>query len=122
MIQQSPTIEFEDIPLDEARRMSRGPRMDPELYNALKQNIPSLDNTATRLTISEGTRPNTMKHRILRVAAELGVPGTVRKTPGGLLFWRSTDEDRQQAKEVGARLQSARQPLHTTGRGRHRRA
>jgi hypothetical protein len=37
MIQQSPTIEIEDVPLDEARKMSRGPRMDPELYNALKQ-------------------------------------------------------------------------------------
>ena len=27
MAQQPPTIEFEDVPLDEARRMSRGPRM-----------------------------------------------------------------------------------------------
>jgi len=30
------TIAFEDVPLDEARRMSRGPRMDAELHHALK--------------------------------------------------------------------------------------
>ena len=67
--------------------------MDPELYHALKEKIQSLDNTATRLTIPEGTSTTTMKNRILRVAAELGIPVTIRRVPGGLLFWRSTDED-----------------------------
>ena len=38
--------------------MSRGPRMDPELYHALKQNIQSLENTATRMTLPEGTQPD----------------------------------------------------------------
>jgi hypothetical protein len=51
VVQRPPTIEFEDVPLDEARRMSRGPRMDPELYHALKEKIESLDNTAARLTV-----------------------------------------------------------------------
>ena len=46
MAQQSQPIHFEDIPLDEARRMGRGPRMDPELYHAFKEKIQSLDNTA----------------------------------------------------------------------------
>jgi hypothetical protein len=36
--QQSP-IQFEDIPLDQACTMGRGPRMDPELYHAFKGNI-----------------------------------------------------------------------------------
>ena len=88
--------------------MSRGPRMHPALYNALREKIQSLDNTATLLTIPEGTSPTTMKNRILRVAGELKIPLTIRKVPGGLLFWRSTDEDVQQAKEVANRLQSAR--------------
>jgi hypothetical protein len=111
MAEQLPSpIQFEDVPLEEARRMGRGPRMDPELYNVLKQKIQSLDDTATRLTLPEGTRPTTMKNRILRVAAELGMPLTIRRVPGGLIFWRSTDDDLQQAKEVGARLQTARQP------------
>jgi hypothetical protein len=65
------SFQFEDIPLDEARRMGRGPRMDPTLYQALKGKIQALDNTATRVTIPEGTSPTTMKNRILRVAGEL---------------------------------------------------
>jgi hypothetical protein len=31
MADSPPGIEFEDIPLDDARRMGRGPRMDPVL-------------------------------------------------------------------------------------------
>ena len=107
MAELPPQIEFEDIPLAQARTMGRGPRMDPGLYHSLKDKIQSLDNTATRITIPEGTSPSTMKNRILRVASELHLSVTVRKIPGGLLFWRSTDEDIQQAKEVAGRLQSA---------------
>ena len=104
MVQQSPPIQFDDIPLDEARRLGRGPRIDPALYRALQQKIQLLGNTAVRMTIPEGTSPTTMKHRILRVAAELGMPVSIRKVPGGLLFWRSTDEDRTQANEIAQRL------------------
>jgi hypothetical protein len=114
MAQHVPPIHFEDIPLAEARTMGRGSRMDPELYQAFKEKIHSLDNTATRITLPEGISPTTMKNRILRVAAELGIPVTVRKVPGGLLFWHSTDEDLEQAKEVAQRLQ----PAQHTGRGR----
>jgi hypothetical protein len=100
MAQPPPPIHFEDIPLAEARTMGRGPRMDPELYQAFKEKLQSLDNTATRLTLPEGASPTTMKNRILRVAAELGIALTIRKVPGGLLFWRSTAEDLAQAKAV----------------------
>ena len=121
MAQEPPAIHFEDIPLAEARTMGRGPRMDPELYHAFKEKIQSLDNTATRITIPEGISPTTMKNRILRVAAELGIPVTIRKVPGGLLFWRSTDEDVQQAKEVAGRLQTAQRGRRSR-QGRRRRA
>jgi hypothetical protein len=107
MADYSSPIQFEDIPIDEARTMGRGPRMAPELYHAFKEKIQSLDNAAARLTLPEGTSPATMKNRLLRVAAELRIPVTIRKVPGGLLFWRSTDEDVQQAKEVANRLQMA---------------
>ncbi len=107
MPQQPPSIHFEDIPLDQARTMGRGPRMDTELYNTLREKIQSLANTATRLTLPEGTNPTTMKNRILRVAGELKIPVTIRRIPGGLLFWRSTDEDIQQAREIAERLQGA---------------
>jgi hypothetical protein len=88
--------------------------MNLELYIALKQNIPSLDHTPTRMRLPGGTHPTTMKNRILRVAAELNIPVTIRKIPGCLLFRRSTDEDLQQATEVSQRPQSAKR----TGRSR----
>jgi hypothetical protein len=100
-------IQFEDVPLEEARRMGRGPRMDPQLYQELRTRIHALSDQAVRLTIPDGTSQATMKNRIQRVAAELGVPITIRCVSGGLLFWRSTEEDIQLAKEVGSRLQIA---------------
>jgi hypothetical protein len=66
MAQRNPSIEFEDIPLDNARRMSRGPRMDPELDLARKQNIQLLDNTATCMPLPERRSPTRIKHRIVR--------------------------------------------------------
>jgi hypothetical protein len=120
MAQPSSAIQFEDVPLEEARRMGRGSRMDAELYNALKEKIQSLRTTAARITLPDGTSPTTMKNRILRVAAELNIPVTVRKVPGGLLFWRSTDEDIQQAKHVAQRLQTA-QRQGRARRGQRRR-
>jgi hypothetical protein len=39
MDERSLIVACEDVPLDEARRMSRGPRMDPDIHHALKQNI-----------------------------------------------------------------------------------
>jgi hypothetical protein len=32
MAAEPPTVQFEDVPLEEARRMGRGPRMEPMLY------------------------------------------------------------------------------------------
>lgn len=116
MADPSSPIEFEDVPLDEARRMSRGPRMDAELYHALKEKIQSLNNTASRMSLPDGTSPTTMKNRILRVAAELGVPVTIRRVPGGLLFWHSSEEDTQQAQEIAGRLQTGRTAPKRRGR------
>ena len=119
MAQQPPPIHFEDIPLAQARTMG-GSRMDPELYHALTEKIKSLGNTATRVTLPEDISPSAMKNRILRVAAELDIPVTVRRIPGGLLFWRSTDEDVQQAKEVAGRLRTTRSKGQTRGNRRRR--
>jgi hypothetical protein len=100
-------MEFEDIPLDEARRMGRGPRMEPLLYDTLKNKIHSLTDQAARIRFGPEIRPERMKNSILRIARELKVPVTIRKVSGGLIFWRSTDEDRHQAQEVADRLQTA---------------
>jgi hypothetical protein len=60
--------------------------MDPQRYQELRMRIQSLSDQAARMTIPDGTNQNTMKNRILRVAAELGIPVTIRRVPGGLLF------------------------------------
>jgi hypothetical protein len=116
MPEPSSPIAFEDVPLEEARRMGRGLRMDPALYHAFKEKLASLGNTATRLTLPEGTSFTTMKHRLLRVAAELNIPVTIRRVPGGLLFWRATADDLAHAKAVAQRLH----PGQRTSRGRPR--
>ena len=95
--------------------------MDQALYQALTQKIQPLDGAAARLALPEGIGSTTMKNRILRVAAELQIPVTVRRVPGGLLFWQSTDEDVQQAKEVASRLQTGQQRRGARP-GRRRRA
>jgi len=71
MAEPLPLIHFEDIPLVEARAMGRGSRMHPSLYKALREKIQSLDNTAARLTLPEGTSPTTMKNRL----RERQIPG-----------------------------------------------
>jgi hypothetical protein len=119
MAEQPPSFQFEEVPLEEARRMGRGPRMDPELYQELRTRIQALSDQAVRMMIPDRISQSTMKTRILRVAAELGMAVTVRKIPGGLLFWRSREEDLQQAQETANRLQTAqRRPQHRPGRRR----
>ena len=120
MAQPHPSIQFEDVPLEEARRMGRGARMEPLLYETLRKKIESLTNQAARIRLGPEIRPERMKNYILRIARELSVPVTVRKVSGGLLFWRSTEEDTQQAQELSRRLQSARQGQRTRSRGRQR--
>jgi hypothetical protein len=118
MADSPPGIEFEDIPLEDARRMGRGPRMDPVLYDALRKKILSLTDQAARMPLEDDISPTTMKNRILRVASEVKVPVTVRRVAGGLLFWRSSDEDLAQAKEVATRLQTAQRGRQGRRRGR----
>jgi hypothetical protein len=110
MAQEPSPIQFEDVPLDEARRMGRGPRMEPMLYDTLRQKIQSLSSEATRIHLGPEIRPERMKHYLLRIARELNVPVTVRRVPGGVIFWRSSEEDTQQAQETASRIQTARQP------------
>ena len=108
MADPSSPIHFEDVPLEDARRMGRGPRMEPMLYETLRQNIQSLSTAAVRIHLGPEIRPARMKAYLLRIARELNVPVTIRRVPGGLIFWRSSDEDQPQAQETASRLQSAR--------------
>ena len=113
MAEQPPTIQFEDVPLDEARRMGRGPRMEPMLYDTLRQKIQALASEAVRIHVGPEITPQRMKSYLLRIARELNVPVTVRRVPGGVIFWRSHEEDMQQAQETSNRLQTGRQTSKT---------
>src|SRR5215217_1402671 len=119
MADQPPSFQFEDVPLDQARRMGRGPRMEPMLYETLRQKIHSLSSGAVRIHLEPEITPHRMKYYLLHIARELNVPMTIRRVSGGLLFWRSMDEDVQQAKEVAERLGTARRG-RPARRGRRR--
>jgi hypothetical protein len=121
MADQSSPFQFDDMPLEEARRMGRGPRMEPMLYDTLRQKLQALSTEAVRIRLGPEITPQRMKKYLLRIARELNVPVTVRRVSGGVLFWRSSDEDLQQAREMANRLQSARKPLQPPRRGTRRR-
>jgi hypothetical protein len=106
---QRPSFQFEDVPLDEARRMGRGPRMEPMLYETLRQKIQSLSSEAVRIHLGPEITPQRMKKYLLRIAAELGIPVTVRRVPDGVIFWRSSEEDLQQVQEAASQLRGRRQ-------------
>jgi hypothetical protein len=118
MADQSFPLQFEDIPLDEARRMGRGPRMEPMLYDTLRQKLQSLSSEAVRIHLGPEIRPQRMKNYLLSIARELNVPITVRRVPDGVIFWRSSDEDLQQARETANRLHTAQRRAQTRPRGR----
>ena len=107
MAEQPPPIQFEDVPLDEARRMGRGPRMEPMLYETLRHKIQALSSEAVCIRLGPEIRPERMKNYIHQIARELNVPVTIRRVPDGVIFWRSSEEDLQQAQDVASRLQTA---------------
>lgn len=115
-------IEFEDVPMEQARHMGRGPRMEPMLYDTLRKKIQALSDDAVRIRLDPEITQQRMKNYILHIAHELNVPVTVRKVPGGVIFWRSSEEDRQQAQEAASRLQDARQQRSRARGGRRRHA
>src|SRR5919202_4910453 len=82
------TIQFEDVSLEEARRMGRGPRMEPMLYDTLRKKIQALSDNAVQIRLGPEIRPERMKNYLLRIARDLNVPVTICKVAGGVLFWR----------------------------------
>jgi hypothetical protein len=96
--------------------------MEPMLYDTLKKKIQALSDAAVRIRLGPEITPNRMKNSLLRIARELGVPVTVRKVPGGVIFWRSSDEDRHQAQEVAGRLRGGRRKRTARPKARQRTA
>jgi hypothetical protein len=110
MAEHHSSIHFEDVPLDEARQIGRGPRMEPQLYDTIRQKIQSLGAEAVRIRLGPEISSIRMKNYLLRIARDLKIPVTVRRVSGGVIFWRSSDEDVQHSREIAERLQSTQQP------------
>jgi hypothetical protein len=68
MVEERPTIGVEDISIDEARRIGRSSRMEPQLYDTLRNKIQSLSTEATRMHLGPEIMPERMKNYILRLA------------------------------------------------------
>jgi hypothetical protein len=96
--------------------------MEPMLHDTLRHKIQSLSSEAVRIHLGPEITPQRMKNYLLRMARDLNVPVTVRRVPGGVIFWRASEEDLQQAQEIARRLQTARRRPQATQRGRRRRA
>jgi hypothetical protein len=94
--------------------------MEPLLYDTLTKKIQALSDDAVQIRLGPEITQQRMKNYILRLAHELDVPVTVRKVAGGVIFWRSSEEDRQQAQEAASRLQGARQQRSRARGGRRR--
>jgi hypothetical protein len=62
-----------------------------------------------------------MKNYLLRMARELKVPVTIRKVPGGVVFWRATEEDQEHAQALSQRLRGTRLAPRAPRWGRPRR-
>src|SRR5262249_2466193 len=121
MAEHPPTFEFEDIPLEEARLMGRGPRMEHTLYATLTKKIQALAGDAVRVRLGPKIRPERMRRYIQRIAHELTIPVTIRRVEAGVIFWRAPEEGQQQAHEMARRRQEARQHRSTQSKERQRR-
>jgi hypothetical protein len=96
--------------------------MEPLLYDTLKKKMQALSDDAVRIRLGPEITRQRMKNYMLRLAHELDVPVTVRRVPGGVIFWRSSDEDRHQAQEVAGRLRGGRRKRTTRPKARQRTA
>ena len=73
MAQPGSPIAFVDIPIAEARMMTRGPRMDPLLHQTLQEKSLSLGDHATCMELAPEINRTTMKNRIVSVAREANI-------------------------------------------------
>ena len=95
--------------------------MEPLLYDTLEKKIQALSDDAVRIRLGPEITQQRMKNYLLRIARELNVPVTVRRMPGGVIFWRSSDEDVRAAQEAAKRLQGMRHKRSRARGGRRRR-
>jgi hypothetical protein len=106
--QHVPHQKASDPMAQEPASMGRGLHMEPMLYETLRKKIQALSTEAIRIHLGPEITPQRMTRYLQVIARDLQVPVTIRRVSGGLILWRSTEEDRQQATDISQRLQTAR--------------
>ncbi len=124
MADEPSTYHFEDMPLEEARRMSRGPRMEPLLYQMLRQKIQALTTDAVHIHLGPELTPTRMGRYVRLITRQLNIPVVVRRVPGGVVFWRASEDDQREAEALTERLHREPPPsvVPPRRRGRPKRA
>lgn len=104
-------LDIEFISIEEAMQMGRAPRMDPSIYERYERTIKELvenEDRAAVMQIPEGINYQTMKNRLLRVAKDLRVELTIRKSRKGIMVWKAKPEELTAKEEIVNRLQGGR--------------
>jgi TPP-dependent trihydroxycyclohexane-1,2-dione (THcHDO) dehydratase len=103
-------FELEQLSVEDARKLVRKARMNPEINRQLVAAVRTLLNQADQafvLKLPEGVKFAAARTRLIRIANQMNVPLTIRKQSGGkaILFWmdqrpaRGKSRRRSPAKE-----------------------
>lgn len=85
-------FELEQISVEDARKMARRARMNPEINRQIVAAVRTLLNQADQafvLKLPEGVKFAAARTRLTRAAKQMNVPLTIRKQSDGkaILFW-----------------------------------
>jgi hypothetical protein len=89
-------LKLKRLSREDAKRLTRRTRLDPQLYQSLVKELATLDKqegAAIFIALPEDTRFATMKARIQRIAKDMHLTLTIRKTEDGLVVWKETQEE-----------------------------
>jgi hypothetical protein len=105
-------FELEPISVDDARRMVRVGRMDPEMHQRLAEALQQMaekPEQAFLLKLPDDMKYNTARIWLARLAAQREMPLIIRKSGGGkaIVFWRASDNELQQRRTPPPRQRKA---------------
>jgi hypothetical protein len=94
-------FELQPLSLDDARKMVRVGRMDPEMHHDLSDALDQMKENPEQafvLKLPEDMKYLTARMWLLRLALQMELPLTIRKAEGGraIVFWRASEAEVQQ--------------------------
>jgi predicted transcriptional regulator len=92
----------------DAERQTKTRRISAEFYNWLSTELQELtDDQALKIGLLHGEKYPALVRRITRVAEDLGVEITIRKTAEGVVCWKGKVERASAKKSPGRRKQTS---------------